>query len=223
MTTKIKLQTELDAYRDAWATRVGDDIATRFRDDTNNLRSSGILERAARAGDTFPRVMKLLDANARTFDLNAVLAQRPAIITFYRGGWCPYCNLELRAYQSLLPEIQAAGAALIAVSPELPDHSFTTAEKNDLAYPVLSDVDGELAQALGIRFELSDAVRPFYERAGHNLPERNGSGTWALPIPATFVVARGGKIIATFIEPDYRQRTDPQIALDALLREFQPA
>jgi peroxiredoxin len=223
MKTANSLQQSLDAYREGWATRVGDEISTRFANDINDLRNSGILERAATRGDQFPRATKLLDAHSKAFDIDDVLNRGPAIVTFYRGGWCPYCNLELRAYQSLLLEIQAAGASLIAISPELPDHSLTTAEKNDLAYPVLSDVNGELAAALGIRFELSDNVRPFYEKAGHNLPERNGSGTWALPIPATFVVAKGGEIIATFIDPDYRKRADPNVALDALRNELQTA
>lgn len=141
----------------------------------------------------------------------------PVILTFYRGGWCPYCNLELRAYQALLPEIRAAGAELVAVSPERPDHSLTTADKNELTFTVLSDVGGALAAALGIRFTLSDTVRPFYEKAGHALPERNGDGTWALPMPATFVIAQGGRIAGAFVEPDYRRRLDPTEALRALI------
>jgi peroxiredoxin len=219
MKTANSLQQSLDAYREGWATRVGDEISTLFANDINDLRSSGILERASKRGDQFPRAAKLLDAHSKAFDISDVLDRGPAIVTFYRGGWCPYCNLELRAYQALLPEIEAASASLIAISPELPDHSLTTAEKNDLAYPVLSDVNGELADALGIRFELSDNVRPYYEKAGHNLPERNGSGTWALPIPATFVIAKGGEVIATFIDPDYRKRTDPRVALNALVAQ----
>jgi peroxiredoxin len=102
------------------------------------------------------------------------------------------------------------------VSPERPDASLSTAEKNDLEFAVLSDVGGALASALGIRFSLSETVRPNYEKAGHALPERNGDGEWALPMPATFVVDRGGRIVRAFIEPDYRLRTDPDEAINAL-------
>ncbi|MEI8147168.1 MAG: redoxin domain-containing protein, partial [Alphaproteobacteria bacterium] len=116
----------------------------------------------------------------------------------------------------LLPDIHAAGGQLVAISPELPDHSMTTAEKNDLTYAVVSDVGGHFASSLGIRFTLSETVRPFYERAGHALPTRNGDGVWALPMPATFVVDKGGIIAASFIEPDYRRRLDPGEALAAL-------
>jgi peroxiredoxin len=209
------LQTDLDRFRADWEARVGAEIARLISGDIDALRDSGVLDRAAKAGDAWPAAA-LTDALGRPFDLSALLADRPAIVTFYRGGWCPYCNLELRAWRKALPELDAAGAALVAVSPERPDHSLSTAEKNDLAFPVLSDAGSRLAAALGIRFTLSETVRPFYERAGHALPERHGDGDWALPMPATFVVARGGRIEAAFVEPDYRKRTEPAAALAAL-------
>ncbi len=212
----MTLQTELDTFRGAWEARVGDAIARLIAGDIENLRGSGILDRAARAGDAIPTGTTLLDAHGRRFDLGALVASRPVILTFYRGGWCPYCNLELRAFQARLPDIRAAGAELLAVSFERPDHIHDTAMMNDLAYPVVTDAGGALAAALGIRFTLSEAVRPFYEKAGHALPDRNGDGAWALPMPATFVVDRGGIIRAAFVEPDYRKRTDPGAALAAL-------
>ena len=212
----MPLQPELDAFRGGWETRVGETVARLIAGDIDDLRASGILDRTAKAGDWMLATANLWDAHNQPFDLRRLIEAKPVIITFYRGGWCPYCNLELRAYQALLADIRAAGADLVAVSPELPDHSLTTAEKNDLAFTVLSDVGGELASALGIRFMLSDAVRPFYEKAGHALPDRNGDGSWALPMPATFVVAKGGRIAAAFVEPDYRKRLDPSDALAAL-------
>jgi len=212
----MPLQSELDAFRTGWESRVGETIARLIAGDIEDLRGTGILDRTARAGDMLPVATNLVDQHRAAFDLAALAAEKPVIVTFYRGGWCPYCNLELRAYQAVLTDIHGAGAELVAVTPELPDHALTTAEKNDLSFAVLSDVGGELASALGIRFLLSDAVRPFYEKAGHALPDRNGDGTWALPMPATFVVARGGVIAAAFVEPDYRRRLDPQQALDAL-------
>lgn len=212
----MPLQPELDTFRAGWETRVGETAARLIAGDIVDLRASGILDHAAKAGDRMPATAKLRDAHGRPFDLAGLVKTKPVIVTFYRGGWCPYCNLELRAYQAMLADIHAAGAELVAVSPERPDHSLTTAEKNDLAFAVLSDIGGELASALGIRFMLSDAVRPFYEKAGHALPEHNGDGTWALPMPATFVVAKGGLIAAAFIEPDYRKRLDPSDAFAAL-------
>ena len=214
----MTLQTEIAAFRASWEARVGEDIARLISGDIEDLRASGILDRTAKVGDHFPATSNLLDSHARPFDLVKLAVGKPLIVTFYRGGWCPYCNLELRAYQSLLAEIHGQGAELVAISPEMPDHSLTTTEKNDVGYAVLSDVGGELASALGIRFTLSDAVKPFYEKAGHALPDRNGDGTWALPMPATFVIERGGRIAAAFIEPDYRKRLDPKDALEELRR-----
>lgn len=211
----MQLQTDLDAFRTAWESRVGVDTAGLIAADIEALRATGIVGSAAKAGDPWPAAA-LTDARGRPFDLTALLADRPAIVTFYRGGWCPYCNLELRAYQKMLGDIGAAGAALVAISPERPDHSLSTAEKNGLAFPVLSDPGAALAGALGIRFTLTEALRPFYDLAGHALPERNGDGSWTLPLPATFVVARGGRIAAAFVEPDYRKRTDPAKALAAV-------
>jgi peroxiredoxin len=216
MTPQRALQSELDGFRAGWEARVGETIARMIAGDIEDIRASGILAHAAKAGDRLPATANLLDAFSKPFDLAALAMDKPLIVTFYRGGWCPYCNLELRAYQARLADIQAAGAELVAISPELPDHTLSTAEKNQLTYRVLSDVDGKLASALGIRFTLSDTVRPFYEKAGHALPERNGDGQWALPMPATFVIERGGRIAAAFIEPDYRKRMDPAEAIAAL-------
>lgn len=212
----MMLQTELTQFRSAWEARVGEQIARLIGGDIEDLRMSGILDRAAQAGDAFPAAPLLRDAQDRPFDLAALIAAKPVVLTFYRGGWCPYCNLELRAWQARLTEIEAMGAALVAVSPERPDHSLSTAEKNDLRFAVLSDVGGDLASALGIRFTLSETVRPFYEKAGHALPDRNGDGSWALPMPASFVIASGGRIALAAIEPDYRKRLEPRAALDAL-------
>lgn len=212
----MTFQTDLDSFRASWETRVGEAIARLIGGDIDDLRVSGILDRAAKAGAPLPATANLRDQHGRPFDLARLVADKPIILTFYRGGWCPYCNIELRAYQALLADIHALGAELVAISPELPDHSLSTAEKNDLSFAVLSDIGGDLAAALGIRFSLSDAVRPFYEKGGHALPARNGDGAWALPMPATFIIQKGGRISGAFIEPDYRKRLDPEAALAAL-------
>ena len=217
----MTFQKDLDSFRAGWEARVGETIAQFIAGDIEDLRDSGILERAAKPGDVLPATANLRDQHNRPYDLARLVSGKPVILTFYRGGWCPYCNLELRAYQALLASIRGEGAELVAVSPELPDYSLSTAEKNDLGFTVLSDVGGDLAASLGIRFTLSDAVRPFYEKAGHALPERNGDGVWALPMPATFVIEQGGRISNAFIEPDYRKRIEPIDALAALRKSTQ--
>ena len=209
----MTLQTELDTFKAAWTERVGPAIAQMMADD-----NAGLLPQAAqalKAGDRFPSVT-LTDQLGRHVDLAALTAEGPLVVTFYRGGWCPYCNLELRAYQKALPDIERLGARLIAVTPETPDNALSTAEKNDLAFTVLSDGRGRLADALGIRFELSDAVKAYFVKAGHDLPARNGDDRWSLPMPATYVVEKGGRIALASVDPDYRRRLEPTAALAAL-------
>jgi peroxiredoxin len=211
----MSLQTELDAFRSAWAERVGPGIVDTIRQDNEALAKSGIVDNALKAGDVFPG-LSLPDQRGRQRDLKAIFTEAPLVVTFYRGGWCPYCSLELRAYQQALSEIERYGAKLVAVSPETPNNTLTTTEKNDLAFPVLSDVQGRLADALGIRFSLSQTIRDLYVKFGHDLPTHNGDGRWSLPIPATYVVAKGGRIAVAQVDPDYRNRLEPQAALEAL-------
>jgi peroxiredoxin len=211
----MSLQTELDAFRSAWAERVGPGIVDTIRQDNEALAKSGIVDTALKGGDVFPG-LSLPDQRGRQRDLKAMFTEAPLVVTFYRGGWCPYCSLELRAYQQALSEIERYGAKLVAVSPETPNNTLTTTEKNDLAFPVLSDVQGRLADALGIRFSLSQTIRDLYVKFGHDLPTHNGDGRWSLPIPATYVVAKGGRIALAHVDPDYRNRLEPQAALEAL-------
>ncbi|MGJ4996763.1 peroxiredoxin-like family protein [Bradyrhizobium sp. HKCCYLR20261] len=209
----MSLQTELDAFKSAWTSRVGDDIARLVESDNATLED--LAARALKQGATFP-APALPNHKGGITDLAALMADSALIVTFYRGGWCPYCNLELRAYQARLAEITARGARLVAVSPETPDNTLTTAEKNALAFDVLSDTEGRLADALGIRYELSAPIKALYQKFGHDLPVHNGDGRWSLPMPATYVIAKGGRILRAHVSPDYRTRLEPDAALAAL-------
>jgi peroxiredoxin len=209
----MSLQSELDTFKNAWLERVGPDTAMLV--DQDNLALQALAGNALRAGDRFPAIV-LRNQLGEDLDLGELADTQPLVVTFYRGGWCPYCNLELRAYQKALPEIEAFGARLIAITPETPDNSLSTAEKNDLSFSVLSDARGQLSEALGIRFELSPAIQALYQQFGHDLPARNGDDRWSLPMPATFVVEKGGVIAFAFVDPDYRKRLEPDAAVDVL-------
>ena len=209
----MTLQSELNTFKASWLERVGPDVAKLVDDDHTALIS--LAAKASKAGDRFPALV-LNDQLGRAINLGEMTSQHALIVTFYRGGWCPYCNLELRAYQERLADIEASGARLVAVSPETPDNTLSTAEKNSLSFPVLSDAQGALADALGIRFELSPAIHALYKKFGHDLAARNGDDTWALPMPATFVVAKGGIIAYASVDPDYRNRLDPTVAINVL-------
>lgn len=209
----MPLQDDLDAFKKTWTERVGPDIAKMMCDD--NAALLPLATRALKAGDRFPDV-PLLDQTGRRIAIGELASEQPLVVTFYRGGWCPYCSMELRAYQQALSDIQRLGGRLVAVSPETPDNTLTTAEKNELTFTVLSDPEGQLADALGIRFELSDAVKAYFVKAGHDLPARNDDSRWSLPMPATYVVKKDGVIVLAAVDPDYRKRLDPKSAIQSL-------
>jgi peroxiredoxin len=188
------------------------------------LAASRIARRALKASDRAPD-FRLPAARGGYVRLHDLLAKGPVVVSFYRGGWCPYCNLELRALQNALPEIKRLGAQLVAISPQTPDESLSTAERNELAFAVLSDIGSVTAKAFGIAFELAEELRPIYARSGHALPDKNGDDSWVLPIPATFVVDRDGAIALAFVDVDYRNRLEPTeivAVLQALAKERNP-
>lgn len=170
-----------------------------------------------KSGDTAPD-FTLPGVDGRQVKLSEEIKTGPVVLTFYRGSWCPYCNLELRAYQALLPDIKAKGASLIAISPQLPDHSLSTAQKNALTFPVLSDVGSKTASDYGLVFELPDAMKPLYEAQNHATPDFNGPDDWRLPVPATFVIGSDGRVRLAFVDFEYSTRLEPAEALAALDR-----
>jgi len=146
------------------------------------------------------------------------LADGPVVLVFYRGGWCPYCNIHLRAFQQVLPEMSNVDASLVAIAPQDPDETLTTTEKNELAFDVLSDTACAVAESFGIAFELPDALKEIYTDLGNVLPEKNSADDWRLPIPATFVIGQDGRLAFVDIDADYRNRAEPSEILAVLRR-----
>ena len=139
------------------------------------------------------------------------------VLVFYRGGWCAYCNLHLRGFQRALPELKKLGAQVVAVSPQVPDNSLSTQEKDQLTFPVLSDVGNKVASRFGVVFQLSKELQEFYRRFGHPLDLFNGPhGKQHLPVPATFLIDRNGTIRLTHVDADYTQRLDPDDVVEKL-------
>lgn len=144
------------------------------------------------------------------------LRDGPVVVSFYRGGWCPGCNLELRALQQALPRIQALGASIVAISPERIDGSAAVAGRLGLEFDVCTDLDGNVARAYRLSFALPDDVRRIYDSLGLRLADVNADGTWTLPVPATFVIDRDGIVRARHVDADYRRRMEPEAIVDAL-------
>lgn len=183
---------------------------------TADLVNTGIAAQAKSTGDKAP-AFTLPDHLGNSVSLADLIADGPLIINFYRGEWCPYCNLELRAWQQQLDRIRDAGASLVAISPMLPDSSLDLAEKHALAFPVLSDVGNKVADDFGLVFTVDDRIQAMYlERLGNDLPKLNGDDSFTLPLPATYVIGEDGVITYAYVNADYRLRADPEDVLAAL-------
>jgi peroxiredoxin len=168
-----------------------------------------------KVGDTLPS-FALSDALGKEVTSDELLKKGPLLITFYRGDWCPFCNLALRSLQLNLDKLQAKGVTLVAISPQLPNTSLSTAEKNELKFPVLSDIGNKFARKLGIIFPMPDSMRPTFKAFGHDLVERNGDDSFEVPVPASLLVDEMGIVRNTYINPNYWERLEPSTALEWL-------
>ena len=182
-------------------------------------------DKALRDGDK-AKDFTLPNARGGQGSLADFLQQGPVVLSFYRGGWCPYCNLEFKALADSLPAMRELGANLIGVSPELPDVSMSTAEKHQLPFEVFSDVGNKVSRDYGIVMKVPDIFQPLYLKWGLDLAAANGDESWELPIPATYVIDRDGTITFAYINKNYTERCEPDdiiLALKAMAKMREPA
>jgi len=184
---------------------------------TAELIAGGQAGRALQAGARAPD-FTLKDADGKPVSSRDLLARGPLVVSFYRGVWCPYCNLELQALQAALPEIAARGAGLVAISPQTPPNSRKSQRDNKLGFPILSDAGSAVAAAFGIRFALSEELVALYKSFKNDLPTFNNDPAWVLPMPARYVIATDGTIAYSEVNPDYTHRPDPSELLPVLDR-----
>lgn len=159
----------------------------------------------------------LKNAKGEEVSLFSLLEKGNVVITWYRGGWCPYCNVALNQLQQKLPELKSLNTTLVALTPELPDHSLSTKEKNELEFEVITDINNEVARQYGIVFKLDDKTAQRYEQALH-LSSRNGTNSSELPVPATYIIDRKGRIRYAYVNPDYTKRANPEDIVRVLQR-----
>jgi peroxiredoxin len=204
----MSLEEELAAQRHrAWEARSPEERKARARA-VEEVDEAGIPAGALAVGDSVPP-FSLPDALGRQVSVSDLLDAGPVVISFYRGGWCPYCNLELRAMQEKLPELQELGATLVAISPELPDRSLSTVERNELSFPVLSDVGNRVAREFKLVHRIAPAVVAYQLGNGNDVAAFNGADVAEVPLPATYVVNQAGVVEYAFVSADYTRRSDP--------------
>ncbi len=178
-----------------------------YQEGIDAISESGMLESAKNVGDVAPD-FTLKNALGENISLKDYLQKGPVVLVWYRGGWCPYCNINLRYLQEELPNIKAQGANLVALTPELPDNSMSTSEKLQLEFEVLSDIGNNVAKDYGIVFKLIDKVAEIYND-GFGLNQYNGDTSNELPLAATYIIGTDGKIVYAFLDADYRNRAEP--------------
>jgi peroxiredoxin len=186
-------------------------------------RSGGIFNHeSGRSGAT----KSVLHQHAPAFTLNdpdgkpissaELLSKGPLVISFYRGVWCPYCNMKAQALEAARSMIETAGASIIAISPQKAANSRRSSRENSLGFPILSNPSNEFAAAFGLRFELPDYLVKLYKKLGNNLPVTNGDDSWTLPMPGRFAIGQDGTVLYAEVNPDYTQRPEPKDLLPAL-------
>lgn len=168
-----------------------------------------------RVGDRAPDA-EVWTIEGKPVKLSSLYAEGPVVLTFYRGGWCPYCNRALTEWEGRTDELKAAGGRLIALTPEAPDRAVKTREKNKLGFSVYSDYALEAARRYKVAFEVDEKTQKAYKGFGVDLAEWNANHEWKLPAPGTFVIGTDGVIRYAFADWDYKKRADPEEVIGAV-------
>lgn len=217
----MSLQEKLSAFKKTFQSGeppfdgIPPEVHTVMQRATDELAASGATANILGCGEQAP-LFELQDAHGRIVRLADLLAAGPVVLSFYRGVWCPYCNIDLQELQLHAESIRAAGAALVAITPQTPANSRKLIADHGLSFPILSDPGNAVAERYGLRYRLPDYLIALYRQLGVDLPVINGNDDWTLPIPARFVVASDGRICYAEADPDYTVRPEPEELLRVL-------
>ncbi|MBH0029727.1 peroxiredoxin-like family protein [Pseudoalteromonas sp. SWYJZ98] len=214
----MSLKAQIDAYNVQKDAKLPADVLALMNTTNEELIAQHIRDNALQIGKKVEN-FSLANHNGENIELADLLKKGPVIISFYRGGWCPYCNLELKALNDYLPQFKTQSAQLIAISPQLPDETLSTAQKNDLEFDVLSDVSNKVAEQFGLLFTLDERIQALYTQFGIDFEHYYGDKSFKLPLPATYVINQEGVITYAFLSEDYTLRAEPIDVMTALESE----
>ncbi|KGK29031.1 peroxiredoxin-like family protein [Cellulophaga sp. E6(2014)] len=214
-TKKIRpLEKEINEKKAAFESSASEDKKQKYAEGIAAVVETNIVGNALQVGETAIN-FTLPNALGKKITLYDELENGPVILMWYRGGWCPYCNMQLHYMQEMLPEFKKLGASLLAITPETPDNSISTKEKNDLEFEVLSDLDNKVGYEYKVVFKLTEDVKEIYEN-GFELSKFNGNDKGELPLAATYIIGQNKVIQYAFLDADYRNRAEPQDLLEHL-------
>lgn len=211
----MSLREKLEALWRTSPERVGPEAHRLFETFLQELAASGLTRSSLKAGDRIPEFM-LPDAQGRLISSTELLEHGPLVVSFFRGDWCPYCSAELQALQEALPEIEAVGATLVAITPDTGSAFHKPARRHSLSYYVLSDTDNGVGLQFGVVYRVPEPLRAAYLNLGLDLGARHGNVAWFLPIPATYIVDRSGAIRHAELDTDFCHRMEPADIVECL-------
>ena len=214
----MSLKAQIDAYNVQKDAKLPADVLALMNTTNEELIAQHVKDNALQIGQKVEN-FSLANHNGENIELADLLKKGPVIISFYRGGWCPYCNLELKALNDYLPQFKTQSAQLIAISPQLPDETLSTAQKNDLEFDVLCDVSNKVAEQFGLLFTLDESIQTLYTQFGIDFEHYYGDKSFKLPLPATYVINQEGVITYAFLSEDYTLRAEPIDVMTALESE----
>ncbi len=209
------LKQQIDELNENLAKQLPPEILTAFGQSIKELKALGIEESSIGIGERFPD-FSLLNTKNEIVGLEELLKRGPVIVAFFRGNWCPYCNLELKAMQDNLREITTTNSTLIAISPQNTVYNEELKSNQQLDFELLTDNNNQLAKRLGISFRLQDAVIPVYDSLGIRLADYNGNDHNELPAPAVFVIDKDGCITYKFVDTNYMNRINMRELIEQL-------
>ncbi len=213
--TEPTVAQELKQLSDESADQIPPDVIEAGKKGLEELIARGVTKKAVNVGDKMP-AFSLLDSGGKTVTSDDLLKKGPLVVTFYRGAWCPFCNLYLRSLQRNAPKFKEYGANIVAISVEPADRSLGVAQNNKLDFSVLSDPNFEVARKFGIVYEMPKVTNDVILKLGLDLAKYNGTEKAELPLSATYVTDRKGKIVYAFLDPDYQKRAEHADVIRAL-------
>ena len=209
------LNTQLRAFKTSVFDRADEETARALIQAEAEYRADAALAHPLAAGDAAPD-FTLTDAAGGQHRLRDYMARGPVLLLFFRGGWCPYCTLTLRAFEEIAPDIRKAGGAILALSPQKASRAALVQESNCVSFPILVDCRNRVAKDYGVLGQAQPMTRQVFAKLGCNIPEENNAEDWQLPRASEFLIDRGGTIRMAHVSPVSFERTEPREALAAL-------
>lgn len=211
----MSLKEELGAFAQKMSENAPQEALETMGAEIGKLAESGIMNTALKVGDKAPD-FELKDSEGNTINLNSLTEKGAVVVSFNRGNWCPFCNIELKHLQNKLDEIKNANANLVVISPQLQEKSAELISQNGFTYPILFDKENEVAKKFGIAFTLAESLRPIHKAFEMDIPAHNGDESFGLPIPSTYVINSNKEIIFASVNPNWMERAEPKEYLEVL-------